>query len=194
MTVNKRIKTAIQSDLHLEDAEQIVLGQEVEKLESAPTKNPSNKIPSRFVSKEENMVKVMFRALSAHSVEVGSRRQMNFGAKEGILRRSKGKLLGRPIMTNHSWNVDNIKGHVEAVSWDEGDDNNPAGINVLLAVDGERHPVLANNLASGRIKAVSVTVEYSWEYSHKELADMPEYKAYHHLGKKALVHTTSASY
>jgi len=54
-------------------------------------------------------------------------------------------------MTNHSWNVDNIKGHVEAVSWDEGDDNNPAGINVLLAVDGERHPVLANNLASGRI-------------------------------------------
>jgi len=130
-----------------------------------------NSIPDSIRTLPENQLLIQYRALSAHRVGVGTTRQMNFGYRD-VLRRAMRKLLGVPAVTDHNGATDNIRGSVQRVAWGERTDTNPAGINCVIEVDSSRHPVLANNLAEGRINNVSVRVEYEWEWSHKILDEL----------------------
>ena len=130
-------------------------------------------LPSDYIPKEEDFVRVPFRLISAAIVAPFSWRATDF-SKKGILEASIPLLVGRPAHTDHSWSVNKAVGVVES-AWYSGTKKDasgnviPAGINGVYKVDAKAFPELARGLMSNppSIQGSSVTIEYEWEPSHK---------------------------
>lgn len=128
-------------------------------------------VANDLVPKEEDFVMAPFRLLSATVVAGGTWRSTNFGADEGVLRRSAKKLLSKPVYYDHDTDLMNWVGYVDSVKWSEasksaGGVDVPAGIDGVLALDGKTNPKLARGVLMKAIFSNSVTVLFEWEPSH----------------------------
>lgn len=112
-----------------------------------------------------------FRAISAGIVNPDSW-PIDF-SKPGVLKKATRFLIGRPFLKDHRKNMDSQIGSVRDTLWDEGDDKRSAGINALVRVNLEapQSATVAPLIEAGDANAVSVTVWYEWEKSHKDMDD-----------------------
>ncbi len=116
------------------------------------------------------MVKADFRALSqVHLINRG----LDFSVP-GVLKNSVALLNGQPIYPNHeNRDINNALGSIYEAYWDEKGENSGGvpGINAKFQIDAVMNLRIARLLLTTppSIRASSVTVFFSFEYSHPEL-------------------------
>jgi hypothetical protein len=132
---------------------------------------------NKWTPKEEDLIRVPFRALSATIVAGGTWRTTDF-TDESMLRRSLNKIVGKSAFTEHWQYTSNCIGAVESSKWSEmrfmdGGKKVPAGIDVVYLINAKLNEDLASNLlmTPPGIYSNSVTVEFEWEPSHDDFAD-----------------------
>lgn len=119
----------------------------------------------------DNFLHVTYRALSAGIVNADSW-PIDF-SKPGVLKKATRFLIGRPFLKDHWKYIDDQIGSVRDTLWDEGDAKRSAGINALVRVNlnAPQSANVAPLIEARDANAVSVTVWYEWEKSHKDMDD-----------------------
>jgi len=87
--------------------------------------------------------------------------------REGVLKAATPLFDGLTLYANHRADVTQWKGFSQGPLWD--DQNDPQGINCLLAVDKTIDPNLARGVETRALRACSVTIWFDFEKSHPNL-------------------------
>lgn len=130
--------------------------------------------PEDLVPNDKDYVNPVFRALS--QIIINKYGPIDF-SQDNVLKKSRNKLVGQTIYTNHEASIGNEVGVITEVMWVEaqkqGKINIPAGINARLKIDGKSNPKLARGVMSDppSVHSVSVTITFRWEKSHPEMSD-----------------------
>ncbi|BCS54552.1 hypothetical protein [Geobacter sp. SVR] len=111
----------------------------------------------------EEYVARHFRILSA---TVTPYRFFDF-TRPGVLKAAVPLFEKLTLYANHSIDVTRWKGFTQGPLWD--DQNDPQGINCLLAADKIVDPSLARGVETGALRACSVTIWFEFEKSHPNL-------------------------
>lgn len=134
---------------------------------------PGLNVNEDVVPKDEDFIRVPFRMLSATIVAGGTWRSTNF-AKGNVLKKSRQKLVGKPVYIDHDTDtVSNVVGVIESVKYTEAFVDSkgtavPGGIDGIIKIDAKSNPKIARAVLSNPplIGSVSVTVLYDWQPSH----------------------------
>ncbi|MDD5106052.1 MAG: hypothetical protein PHC49_10595 [Desulfuromonadaceae bacterium] len=111
----------------------------------------------------EEYVARFFRILSAAMTPY---RFFDF-TKPGVLKAAVPLFDGLTLYGNHDANVEKWKGLCQGPVWDE--QNDPPGINALLAVDRIVAPMIARGVETKALRSCSVTIWFDYEKSHPNL-------------------------
>lgn len=144
--------------------------------------------PEDLKPQEGDYIYPTYRALS--EVIVRPQRPIDF-SQNGVLKKAMNLLVGQAVYPNHEMIAGDELGVVMGVNWslekkvkckDGSSLTVPAGINAILKIDGKSNPRIARsiNMNPPAMHSVSVTVEFEWEKSHK---DMPDEQFYDQLGQ-----------
>lgn len=125
-----------------------------------------------LVPAAEDFFMFPFRHISATIVAGGTWRATDF-SKEGVLKKSKGKLIGKPAYLNHNQEVGKEVGVVGDTEWVDSYKHEsgltvPPGIEAPFIIDGKLYGDLVRKLSSpiSPIQSASVTLVFEWEASH----------------------------
>lgn len=113
--------------------------------------------PEEFFTKQARLL----------SMAVTPYRKFDF-TRDGVLKAAVGLFEGLTLYTNHRADVNGWSGLVQDCVWD--DKNTPPGINALVVVDKTVDPKLARGLEIKALRSLSVTIWFSYEKSHPDLA------------------------
>jgi len=102
------------------------------------------------------------------SMAVTPYRKFDF-TRPGVLKSAVPLFEGLTLYANHWADVNNWKGLVEGCVWDEK--NDPPGINGMVVADRVVDPKLARGLETKALRSLSVTIWFSYERSHPDLAN-----------------------
>lgn len=139
-------------------------------LEAATIK--SAKGSEDITPKESDFLQVPVRCISAGILGANTWKAVDFGAKEGVLKRGLKYFASIPLYENHAmYDVGNTCGLLHSPYWQEGYKNDdgvevPAGINGIAAVNKLTNLKLAQDVLAGQIFSVSATIKFEWEMSH----------------------------
>ncbi len=111
----------------------------------------------------EEYVARPFRILSAAMTPY---RYFDF-SRDGVLKAATPLFEGLTLYANHNADVTRWKGKCLGPVWD--DQNDPQGINCLLAVDKTIDPNLARGVETQALRSCSVTIWFEFEKSHPNL-------------------------
>jgi len=124
--------------------------------------------------KDEELIYPVFRLLSSVTVNKNSYSPTFF--PKDVLKNSMSMLLGQTVYVDHEMATGNALGVVVEVEWQEAyktpdGTKVPAGINGKMKIDGKSNPRLARliNMEPPAIHSNSVTIQFSWEQSHKNM-------------------------
>ena len=124
---------------------------------------PGESAPDNGGLNAEEYVARYFRILSAAMTPY---RYFDF-SREGVLKAATQLFDGLTLYANHNADVTRWKGMCQGPVWD--DQNDPPGINALLAVDKTIDANLARGVETKALRSCSVTIWFEYEKSHPNL-------------------------